>query len=352
MAVYKIFPEKDTTIYSDSITQNTGLDSILEISTFNSSSASNYAPEVARTLIQFSDADLSSAWNLIGTASNAVYLKMYIADASGVNKDTTIKIFPVSESAWQMGTGQRGDDPIVTNGVSWKYATYSGSGEWPVTGSTYYTTPSSSYTFNYYSPLDLSLNVSDIVSDWSASTYDNYGFLLKQTGSDEFNTNISTAVSLKYYSRDTHTIYPPCLEFRWDDSSYNTGSLNVLSQTPSTITLAENPGIFFSESINRFRINSRPTYPSRVFSTASYYLNNYALPENSYYAIKDLDTDEFVIDFDTTYTKINCDESGSYFDLYLNGLEPERYYKVLIQTTIDSSTIVFDDDYYFKVKKG
>jgi hypothetical protein len=75
MAIYKIFPEKDTTIYSDSEAQNTGLDSILEISTFNSSSLSNYEPEVARTLIQFSDSDLSSVWNLIGTASNAAFLK-------------------------------------------------------------------------------------------------------------------------------------------------------------------------------------------------------------------------------------------------------------------------------------
>ena len=45
-------------------------------------------------------------------------------------------------------------------------------------------------------------------------------------------------------------------------------------------------------------------------------MTNYALPENSYYAIKDLDTNEMVIDFDTTYTKLSCDTSGSYFKLY------------------------------------
>ena len=33
----------------------------------------------------------------------------------------------------------------------------------------------------------------------------------------------------------------------------------------------------------------------------------------------------------------------------MNGLEPERYYTVLIQTTIQGSTIVFDDNYSFKV---
>ena len=351
MAVYKIFPEKDATIYSDSETQNTGLDSILEISTFNSSSVSNYDPEVARTLIKFSNSDLNAAWNLVGASSNAAYLKMFIADASGVNKDTTVEVFPIS-SSWEMGTGRRTDSPIVTNGVSWKYATSSGSGEWNTTGSDYLTSDSASYTFNYYSPLDLSLNVSDIVSAWSASTYPNEGFVLKQTGSDEFNTDIATAVTLKYYSRDTHTIYPPQLELRWDDSSYTTGSLAVVNSTPTTLTLEENPGTFYSESINRFRVNARPTYPIRTFQTSSYYLNNYALPEASYYAIKDLDTDEFVIDFDTDYTKISCDPTGSYFDIYMNGLEPERYYKILIQTTLDNSTVVYDNNYYFKVVNG
>jgi hypothetical protein len=46
------------------------------------------------------------------------------------------------------------------------------------------------------------------------------------------------------------------------------------------------------------------------------------------------------------------DESGSYFDVYMNGLEPERYYEILIQTTIKGSTIVFANNYYFKVING
>jgi hypothetical protein len=78
-------------------------------------------------------------------------------------------------------------------------------------------------------------------------------------------------------------------------------------------------------------------------------MTNYALPEDSYYAIKDLDTNEMVIDFDTTYTKLSCDEYGSYFKLYMNGLEPERYYTVLVQTKIGGSTIVFNNNYSFKV---
>ena len=62
-----------------------------------------------------------------------------------------------------------------------------------------------------------------------------------------------------------------------------------------------------------------------------------------------MDTNETVINFDNQFTKLSCDSSGNYFDLYMNGLEPERYYKILIQTTISGSTIVKDDNYIFKV---
>ena len=99
-------------------------------------------------------------------------------------------------------------------------------------------------------------------------------------------------------------------------------------------------------------INAAPLYPPRVWQTSSVYTTNYALPTASYYAVKDVDTDEYVIDFDTTYTKLSCDVSGSYFTLYMNGLEPERYYKILVQTTINGSTIVFDNNYNFKVVNG
>jgi hypothetical protein len=78
-------------------------------------------------------------------------------------------------------------------------------------------------------------------------------------------------------------------------------------------------------------------------------LNNKVLPTSSYYAVKDIKTEEFVIDFDTTYTKLSADTTGNYFDLYMNGLQPERYYQILIKSVISGSTVVFEDNNYFKV---
>ena len=51
MAVYKIFPEKDATIYSLFPAMNTGLDEILEVGNLNLQTNTN--PQVSRTLIKF-----------------------------------------------------------------------------------------------------------------------------------------------------------------------------------------------------------------------------------------------------------------------------------------------------------
>lgn len=59
-----------------------------------------------------------------------------------------------------------------------------------------------------------------------------------------------------------------------------------------------------------------------------------------------------VIDFDTQFTQLSADATSSYFDVYMNGLEPERYYAILIKSEIGGTIQVFDDQYYFKVING
>jgi hypothetical protein len=80
------------------------------------------------------------------------------------------------------------------------------------------------------------------------------------------------------------------------------------------------------------------------------FANTKALPSSSYWSIKDLDTEEIVVDYDTNNTKISCDASSNYFDVYMNGLEPERYYKLLIKSVLSNGEVVVaDEDYIFKV---
>lgn len=383
MAVYKLFPIKDATIYSGYPAMNTGLDALLEV-TSEYPTTLTPSPRVARSLIKFDQTEINDIIdNKISGSGWSGSLKSYVSIAEGINTTSTLKVYPVSGS-WENGTGEYLDSPQTTNGVSWVFTNESGSHKWGVNdirpfltssytngnsgGGTWYTGSNNpnissiekSKTFSIRSSKDLDVNVTDHIKLWYSSSNDldsgyikvnNEGFILKWDNNIEFTPSQSVQPIIKFYSVDTNTIYPPTLEFKWDDSSYNT----TLTEIPSSdlyIGLDSNPGIFYSESINRFKLNVRPEFPVRTFQTSSIYTTNFALPEESYYAIKDLDTNEFVVDFDNNFTKISCDNTSNYFDVYMNGLQPERYYKILIKTIINGSTIIKDEDYYFKVING
>ena len=57
-----------------------------------------------------------------------------------------------------------------------------------------------------------------------------------------------------------------------------------------------------------------------------------------------------VVDFDTSYTKISSNNDGNYFTVYMDGLEPERYYQLMVKTTVGDETMIIEDKgNYFKV---
>ena len=377
MAVYKLFPYKDTSLYSMYPAMNTGIDPINQVSNLNFAVDSN--PSVARSLLAFDNNEIIDVLNNKVTGNWDAHLKSYIATAQGVVEDSILEVFPIYDS-WNMGTGTYLDEPITKDGACWDSPQFGGGNAWDIGG------PSLGYTSSYnptYSPQgggswyasssdgtitypitqsfsprsdkDLNVTISSMVEDWYSGSLNNNGFILKWENAIEFSTSKLVQPVMQYYTVDTNTIYPPELEIRWDDSTWNTGSSTIteLFQPNAFIELAENPGIFYSESINRFRLNCRPKYPARVWATSSLYTKQYYLPSGSaWYAIKDLDTDEYVVDFDANYTRISADVSSSYFDVYMNGLEPERYYKILIQVNSEGSTTVYDDDYYFKIVNG
>lgn len=370
MAIYKIFPTQDTTLYSVYPNRNTGLDSILEAS-LEVNGPIDPSPQTSRFLIQFSSTEINEIINnKISGSQWQADLRCFSSEVNSLNQDTTIEVYPISQS-WNMGTGRLIYNPEVSNGASWIYKDYLSGSLWingafspegtgsyssnvPIGGGTWYVTQSlsGSQTFGFYSNKDLNINVSNIVEVWYSGSYENNGFIIKQK--DEFIDNINIQPKIKYFSIDTHTIYPPCLEFKWNDCIINTGSSGItnIDVLPLVVTIGENQGTYYPNSINKFRVYSRPEYPARVFSTSSYYTQNYYLPDESYYAIQDLYTNEYVIDFDDVYTKLSKDTESSYFTLYMDGLEPERYYKILIKTILNGNTLILDNNYYFKVING
>jgi len=365
MAIYRIFPEKDTSLFSESPTENTGIDEILELGGYEDSSGVGRS---IRSLIKFSTTEIQDVVdNKSSRRPISASLNLYLAEASNVDTTYTVYAYPVFK-AWENGTGKLGDLPKNTTGASWLYPSGSGQGNWLTSltagvtasyasgqegGGSWYTGSSgtnleSSTTFNLYDSQDLEFDVSNAVDLIYSSSLENNGFLLKLDNDVEFNT--SSSMRLRYFSVDTNTIYSPYLEFKWDDFNYSTGSLSVLSSDECIVEFKNNKGVYKNTGKVRFRLNARPKYPARTFTTSSVYLTNYALPTSSFWSLQDYDTGETFVDF-SSYTKVSCDSTGPYFDVYLEGIEPERYYKVLVKTTIDESTLVFDDKNIFKIEK-
>ena len=359
MAVFKLFPLIDATIYSEYPTANTGVDPILEAS-IGEGQTSGVA-EASRVLIKFSDSELNqiSSSYLANSTSYKAYLRCFNATATRLADTKTLDVFAISGS-WSNGTGRFGDVPTTQDGVSWINA--QANQGWATSsfvagttasfasqpgGATWYTAYNNSQSFSYGTALDIQVDITDITQAWLGGIIPNDGLLIKHR--NEFETGSQYQTKLKYFSVDTHTIYPPTLEMRWDDCVYNTGSLSTISEDNIYISLQDNPGIFKPDAVNRFRINVRPKFPTRVFQTSSLYTNNYYLPQESHYAVQDVATNEFIVDFDNTYTKISADSGSSYFDLYMQGFEPERWYKIIVRTQIASRTYLFDEGYSFKI---
>lgn len=388
MAHYFLFPEKDATIYSHPTNQslNTGIDEILTIRDIESDTDSNYYP--SRVLIQFNTAELVDIINNkvgnkdIITAS----LNLWQTEHKELSVDQHLEVYPIAES-WVNGTGRLGNTPQITDGVSWKYrdgsdnaikydavGTYwntaslstgttgswtsaaPGGGVW-YTGSGFKVTRS--YGFN--DNLDISLDITTpILKHYSASNdsavypdgISNNGFIIKRSGSQEF-----TAIAdgeLNFFSMDTHTIFPPYLDIAWDDSSYDTGSATsstVLNSGEIFVTLRNNKGEFKTIEEPKFRLNVRELYPTRTFVTTSNYLSTKYFTSESYYSLVDYATEETIIPFGPT-SKLSADSEGMYFKLYMNGLQEERYYKLLFKHKNNDGIKVYDENYYFKITKS
>ena len=388
MAIYKLFPYKDATVYSFYPDMNTGIDPITDISNLNIAVDTN--PQVARFFTEFVQSEIEDVINNKIKPVTSIWdvdFRAYIATAEGILESTDISVHPLAQN-WNNGTGTYLDIPTTVDGCSWNSPLFKDSGvAWsssgtdstnhfvtssfnsslaPAGGGAWYYSGSAgtlyevTQSFDTRSTKDLKVNAKTVCSLWyssslgldSSASLQNYGFVTKWEDSVEFNTNVQVQPVMQFYSVDTNTIYPPQLEFKWQDYvSVLTGSASasIVTTTNLATSLAENPGYFTPESVNRFRFNVAPKYPLRTFQTASFFVEPKYLPTASYYAVKDLDTNEYIIDYDTTYTQLSSDANGNYFDIYMNGLEPERYYKICIKTTINNSTLVLDDNYYFKI---
>ena len=175
------------------------------------------------------------------------------------------------------------------------------------------------------------------------------GFVVKKDETDE--TSAFTFKSLKFFSRDTNTIFLPTLEARFDDSSF-TGSVTFVDTTSEFNIVPTNLQQAYSElSSPIIRFAARPRFPNLVYSTSSLYLTRQIL-SGSQYAVYSAQSDDVVIGF-SDYTKLSHDTNGNYFKLHMDSLQPERFYKLVIKVPNSGSYghQIYDQNWVFKVTR-
>ena len=344
----------DASIYLQQPDQNAGRDGILEVGKLYYGTIK----DVYRTLIKFdvSNLETGSGWK--------AYLNLKAANSEELPLEYTIYANAVSQS-WSMGTGTKFDN-ITSDGVSWKYRngidkwvsydttggtaiyTNNTTGSANAEGGVWYLSGSASQSFNYESD-DVRMDVTNMVNIWLSGSVSNNGIILHHSLNDE-NDELDYGV-LKFFSKETNTIYEPKLEIVWDDSSIVTGSLSPVTGSAEDgykVVVTNLKTQYESNTKVKIRVKGRDTYPSKSFGTEFSYDQSKYLPTTTYYQLEDYITKEIIFPFGN-YTKVSCDSTSNYFIMDLSSLPINRTYSLKLKIVEGGISTIIDDKLKFEI---
>jgi len=347
----------DASIYLQQPEQNAGRDQILEVGKLYYGDIK----DIARSLIKFDITSISSSiYNGDISGSWKAFINLKSANSAEIPLEYSIYANAVSQS-WTMGTGTKFDN-ISSDGVSWYYK--NGSSKWldlsgsysagsdtgSITnggGGTWYTASMASQSFNN-EPDDIRMDVTNIISHWVSGSLPNNGLIIHHGLSNESDT-LDYGV-LKFFSKETGTIYQPKLELAWNDFTFSS-SLSIVTGSAEDgykVVLTNLKNEYQKDSKIKIRVKGRDSYPSKTFGTTFAYDQNKYIPITSYYQLEDYITGEIIFPFGD-YTKISCDNTSNYFVMDLNSLPTNRTYKLKLKIVENGISTLIDDKLIFQI---
>jgi hypothetical protein len=382
--MFRIFySQQDATLYEAIPDSNTGLDEILEIG--KRIGTDGETAQLTRSLIKFDIAEINNiiAKYNVSLSQCKFVLQLYTTHAKNLPAEYTIEANVVGQT-WLNGTGFENGNSVKTDGVTWNnpqtgvswisgseqvnipgtslYIAGSGTGgNWLYqSGSATFNTSSfnSSYFFqpgletteNFsYRPTDINMDVTEAIRLWISGSnnvqIENNGFILKFSATDEADANKQGYI--RFFSRETHTIYVPRLTMYWDESSYEDLLPEVDLESYAVYTKLKSE--YRDTDIVKVRIFGRDRYPRKSPLNLYPIQTVKRLPNTTYYSIRDAATDEVIIPYNNIYNKVSCDATSNFIVLDLNGFMPERYYRLELKIVDGILEQRIDDEYYFKV---
>jgi hypothetical protein len=354
MAYYFVTASKDATVYLQQPNQNTGLDEVLEVSKVYYGTIR----DVSRALLKFDLTHLSQSIQNGSVTLTEAELILRETESEEIPLEYTIYGYPVY-TTWEMGPGKRFDE-ISTQGVTWNYAEGDTATDWLDTtlfpgidanpnngaGGVWITTVTSSQSFDYQSA-DIQMDVKDILNGWLSGSYSDNGMILKHSNS--FENNTSDYGILKFFSKETHTIYQPKIAISWDDQTFTTGSLTSLDTTTDIVVKVKGLKSEYRKGKKyKIKVVGRESYPVKTFSTTFAFNSIKYLPSTAQYQIRDFESNDVIIPFGD-YSKVSCDENGNYIELDFTNWESNRVYKIEFKVDVDGNELYFDDEITFNV---
>ena len=353
--IYFLTASKDASVYLQQPNQNTGLDEILEISKVYYGNIKDISRSIIKFDVGFISASISNGTIGLGSAN----LILRETQSEELPLEYTIYANPLSGS-WEMGIGTRFDN-VSTAGVTWNYREGDTKLEWLEnnlnlgtdanpnngTGGTWWNGWSGTQSYSYQTA-DINMDVKNILNAWMSSSIPNDGFILRH--SDVVENNTEDYGILKFFSKETHTIYQPKISIGWDDQSFVTSSLTALNAEDIKVSVSNLKKEYKLGSTPKLRVLAREMYPLKTFTNTFAYNDVKYLPQTTYYQIKDFSSDDVIVPF-SDYSKVSCDSNGNYINLNLSNWEANRTYKIEFKIEQNGSVQYFDNNITFDIVK-
>tara|TARA_R110002012_G_scaffold20913_2_gene73600 strand:+ start:6644 stop:8188 length:1545 start_codon:yes stop_codon:yes gene_type:complete len=193
--------------------------------------------EKSRALYQFPITSISAdrtSGDIPISGSVEFYLRLYNAKHGlSLPRRATYVIQPVSQS-WVEGDGLDMESYLDSGSCSWKMR--NSANAWTTAGGSFLDrNTNTGIVFDKTlgrGTEDLEINISGLVEKWIDGTYNNYGVVVRLSGTFEDGTNKRSYYTKKFFARGTEFFFKkPTIEARWDSSiKDNTGNF-VLSSS-------------------------------------------------------------------------------------------------------------------------
>ena len=272
------------------------------------------------------------------------WLRMWFVSGMGMPKRYEIEARRLNQN-WREGRGRAENRPPTEEPASWTARLFEKS--WQSEGGDFKKRPVAKEIFDGDDP-DVNLKLNSLLSSGLE-----HGILLKRK-----NENFDRRTELKFFSKDTRTIFIPHLLIGRDTYELDAEGANPIEEENFTAYVAGLENVYHGGAV-RFEVTVEEKFKQRQFLGVRPSKRKQSIESSRYlprrslrYKIEDVRTGTTFFPFDRRYSAVSFDGHSHYFDVNIDNLPPKREYEIILKH-VDPKTgkeTIFDNHQTFKVE--